>query len=186
MEIPPEITFKDFEASDALTARIHELVGRLEHIYDRIVRCQVVVEMPHRHHRQGRQFHVRIRLTVPGGEIVTSHDPGPDETHEDAYVAVRDAFQAARRQLEDYARKPRADFKRHRVPRIGIIVFLDLDGKFGWLETDHGGRVHFERDVVAGGIDNLMVGDEVQFIDDDGEAVSVEVANERGQEVPAM
>ncbi|MDB4959550.1 MAG: cold-shock protein DNA-binding protein [Myxococcales bacterium] len=186
MEIPPEIEFKGFDASDALTARIQELVARLEHIYDRIIRCQVLIETPHRHHRQGRQFHVRIRLTVPGGEIVTSHDPGADETHEDAYVAVRDAFAAARRQLEDYARKPRSDYKRHRVPRIGTIVFLDDSGTWGWLEVENGRRVHFDRAVVAAGLEHLAVGEHVRFVEQDGEALSVDSASGHTQESTAM
>ena len=105
MQIPVDITFKELGKSDALETRIRESVQKLERVFDRIVRCEVLVETPHRHHRNGRQYHVRIRLTVPGGEIVVSRDPGPDEAHEDAYVALRDAFLAARRQLEDYVRK---------------------------------------------------------------------------------
>ena len=34
-------------------------------------------------------------------------DPGRAEDHEDPYIAVRDAFLAARRQLEDYVHKMR-------------------------------------------------------------------------------
>lgn len=105
MQLPVDITFKDLDKSEALEARIREWVDKLERVYDRIVRCEVLVETPHRHHRNGRQYHVRVRLTVPGGEIVVSHDPGPDGAHEDAYVALRDTFNAARRQLEDHVRK---------------------------------------------------------------------------------
>jgi len=102
MQIPVEITFKEIERSPAVEARIRELAAKLEHVYDRVVRCDVMVETPHRHHHKGRQFHVRVRLTVPGGEIVASHDPGPDGAHEDVYVALRDTFNAAKRQLEDF------------------------------------------------------------------------------------
>src|SRR5437867_11541785 len=95
MQIPVDITYREIEPSDALTARIHEWVDKLERVSDRITRCEVLVETPHRHHRNGRQYHIRIRLTVPGGEVVTSRDPGDDNAHEDVYVAVRDAFTAA-------------------------------------------------------------------------------------------
>ena len=105
MQIPVEITFKEMERSAAVETRIRELAARLERVYDRVVRCDVMVETPHRHQRNGRQYHVRVRLTVPGGEIVASHDPGPDGAHEDVYVAIRDTFAAAKRQLEDFARK---------------------------------------------------------------------------------
>jgi ribosome-associated translation inhibitor RaiA len=104
MQAPLEIKFRELEPSTALTTRIRELATRLERFFDRIQFCEVAVELPHRHHRQGRQYHVRIKLDVPGTMLVVSNDPGPDEAHEDIYVALRDAFDAARRQLEDYVR----------------------------------------------------------------------------------
>ena len=172
MQIPVDITFKELERSDALETRIREWVDKLERIYDRIVRCEVMIETPHRHHRQGRQFHVRVRLTVPGGEIVASHDPGPDETHEDAYVAIRDAFTAVRRQLEDHVRKTLKRGER-RAPenngaQHGRVTFLDVEKEWGWLEPDDGRRIYFHRNSVLGGIDQLAVGDEVRFTEELG------------------
>jgi len=104
MNAPVTITFKGLDPSPALDARIRELAGRLDHVCRDIVRCEVLVETPHRRHRQGKRFHVRIAMTVPGSEIVVSHDPGAAGAHEDPRVAVRDSFSAARRQLEDYVR----------------------------------------------------------------------------------
>jgi len=72
-------------------------------VFDGVVGCKVVVEEPHRHHRTGRQFHVRVDVSVPGRDIVVSNDPGDAKAHEDAYVAVADAFDAAHRQLLTYA-----------------------------------------------------------------------------------
>jgi cold shock CspA family protein len=171
MLIPVDITFKELGKSDALEARIRDYVGKLERVFDRIVRCEVVIETPHRHHRTGRQYHVRVRLTVPGGEIVASHDPGPDEAHEDAYVAVRDTFNAARRQLEDYVRKTlkRGDQRRERNGASHArVTFVDADKEWGWLEPDDGRRVYFHRNSVLGGIDQLHVGDEVRFTEEPG------------------
>ena len=172
MQIPVDITFKEMAKSDALEARVREWVDKLERVYDRIVRCEVMIETPHRHHRNGRQFHVRVRLTVPGGEIVTSHDPGPDETHEDAYVALRDAFQAARRQLEDHVRKSyrRGDArpKESNGSQHGRITFIDVEREWGWLEPDDGRRIYFHRNSVLGGVDQLAVGDEVRFTEEPG------------------
>ena len=102
MQIPVAITFKDFPPSDAVRERISDHVAKLEHVYPRITRCEVAIEQPHRHHHVGRRFHVRIRLTVPGAELVASTDPARDGAHEDVYVALRDAFLAVRRQLEDH------------------------------------------------------------------------------------
>src|SRR5689334_8637200 len=101
MQIPVDVTFKEMTGTESLNMRIQEGVAKLERVYNRITRCEVLIDSPHRHHHKGREFHVRIRLTVPGGgELVASHDPGPHGAHEDVYVALRDAFDAARRQLE--------------------------------------------------------------------------------------
>jgi ribosomal subunit interface protein len=109
MQMPVDITYKEIAATDALDLRIRGWVAKLERVYDRIIRCEVLVETPHRHHRQGRQFHVRVRVTIPGGiELVSSHDPGRDGAHEDVYVAIRDAFTAIRRQLEERVHERRA------------------------------------------------------------------------------
>lgn len=173
MQIPVDITFKEIGKSDALEARVREWVNKLERVYDRIVRCEVMIETPHRHHRNGRQFHVRVRLTVPGGEIVTSRDPGPDEAHEDAYVAIRDAFTAVRRQLEDHVRKTLKRGEQGRpLQRNGAahgrVTYLDVQKDWGWIEPDDGRRIYFHRNSVLGGIDQLAVGDEVRFTEEDG------------------
>lgn len=108
MKIPLQITIRGIEHSDALEKHIREKAGKLDEFFDRIMSCRVVVEVPHKHHQQGKQFTVRIDIGVPGSEIVVNRDHG-----EDVYVALRDAFDAARRQLEDYARRIRGDVKTH-------------------------------------------------------------------------
>lgn len=120
MPVPTLVTFKDMEVSPALEARIAELADKLERLHDGIQRCDVLIEQPHRHHRHGRHFHVRINLllTNPGHEIVVSRDPGDDDAHDDAYVAARDAFQTARRQLQDWVHKIRGEVKTHEAETI--------------------------------------------------------------------
>ena len=107
MESPLQITFRHMESSPALTARIRQRAGELDHVFGRIVSCRIVVECHHMRHRQGGLFEVHVDLTVPGAELVSSRDHGLDHAHEDAHVAVRDAFNAARRRLEDFARERR-------------------------------------------------------------------------------
>lgn len=87
-------------------------VDELESIFDRIVSCHVVVEAPHRHH-QGGLYAVRVELGVPGEHIVAGRSPAEHAAHADAHVAVRDAFRAVRRQLEDHIRRARGDVKSH-------------------------------------------------------------------------
>jgi ribosomal subunit interface protein len=109
MQIPLQITLRQMAHSDALDARIREQVTGLEHFHPRISSCRVTVTESHKHHQQGRQFEVHIDLRVPGHrEIVVSrqHD-------EDVYVALRDAFASAKRQLEEAVREIRGDIKVH-------------------------------------------------------------------------
>jgi len=100
MNIPLQITIRDVEHSEALEAHIREKATKLDEFFKHIMSCRVVVEVPHKHHQQGKQFNVRIDIGVPGSEIVVNRDHA-----EDVYVALRDAFDAAKRRLEDYARK---------------------------------------------------------------------------------
>ena len=112
MQTPLQITIRDIEHSEALETRIRDKAQKLEEFFKNIMSCRVVVEAPHQHHHQGKQFNVRIDIGVPGNEIVVNRDH-----HEDVYVALRDAFDAAKRQLEDYARKIRGDIKTHEPKR---------------------------------------------------------------------
>jgi ribosomal subunit interface protein len=108
MQIPLQITLRDMPSSAAVEDRIREKAEKLHRYYDRIMGCRVVVEMPQRHKHQGKLHSVRIDLTVPGAELVANH-----ALHEDVYVALRDAFDAITRQLEDYARRQRGEVKAH-------------------------------------------------------------------------
>lgn len=91
-----DITFRGMSRSPALEATIHEWVGKLEHISP-VDRCSVVIEMPHKHQRQGRTFRVRLDVVVPGKSISVNR-PESDN----AYLALADAFRTARRQLVDF------------------------------------------------------------------------------------
>jgi len=102
-----EIVFRGMERSPALEATARSWIARLDRAYDRIVRCSVVIELPHRHQRSGHLFQARIELVIPERVIVVSH------ASEDAHLAVADAFHAARRQLQDHAQIRRGDVKRH-------------------------------------------------------------------------
>jgi ribosomal subunit interface protein len=108
MQIPLQISLHGIAHSDALYDAIRAKAQKLERYYERVMSCRVVLELDARHKRQGKQFVVRIDLKVPGGEIAVTH-----EHDEELEIALRDAFDAARRRLEDYARVQRGDVKRH-------------------------------------------------------------------------
>jgi len=89
-----QITLRGISHSDALEARIRDKVRKLTEIFPSLIGCRVVAEVPHQRHGHGNQFVVRLDISMPGSEVVVNRDH-----HEDIYVALREAFRAARRQL---------------------------------------------------------------------------------------
>ena len=162
MQIPLQISLHGIERSDALYNAIHDKTEKLERYYDRIMSCRVVLELGSRHKHKGRQFTVRIDLKVPGSEIAVTKEHG-----EDVQIALRDAFDAARRQLEDFARGQRGDVKQHAPEFTGRVARLDADQGFGFIVTEDGREYYFSRDnVVAPSFDRLGVGTPVHFIEE--------------------
>jgi ribosome-associated translation inhibitor RaiA/cold shock CspA family protein len=171
MQLPLQITFRHMDPSAALEARIRQRAEDLDQFFDRIISCRVVVERSHRRHQQGNIFEVRIDLSIPGREIVVRREPGINHAHEDPYVAVRDAFDAARRLLEDHIRRRRGDAKTHVVPDHGRIARILPDRDCGFIATPGGEEIYFHRNSVASGaFDKLEVGAEVRFVAQEGES----------------
>jgi ribosome-associated translation inhibitor RaiA len=108
-----EITFRGMDPSLSAEMSARRWIERLKRVFADITSCNVVVEMPHRHHERHNAFHVRIELSVPGDVIAVTRDPGEPGPHEDVYVAISDAFRAARRQLQHYTAVRRRDVKHH-------------------------------------------------------------------------
>jgi ribosomal subunit interface protein len=110
----PQITFRDMPVSAAIEAKIRERAQALDKFFPNIVACKVVVESTARAHHKGKLYYLRVDLTVPGKQIVSKRHPGENHAHEDIHVAVRDAFDEARRQLEDYSHRLKGMVKKHR------------------------------------------------------------------------
>lgn len=106
------ITLHGVDRSPALEGDIRSRAEKLQRLHRFITRCRIVVERPHMHHHQGGQFVVRLRIEAPGAEVVVNHDHA-----EDVHVALRDAFDAARRQLKDYVSRRDGGAKSHRSAR---------------------------------------------------------------------
>ena len=171
MQLPLQITFRNMESSVAIESRVRERASKLDTVCDHIMGCRVVIEAPHRHHHKGKLYHVRIDLTVPQGELVVSREPKDNHAHEDVYVAIRDAFKAAERQLEDYVRRQRGVVKTHESPYAeGRVTKLFPEEGYGILITAEGLEVYFHRNsVVEDGFGKLEVGHLVRFIETSGE-----------------
>lgn len=165
MTIPLQVTLKGVEPSPALQARIETKAAQLERFAGDVQRCHVTVEAPHRHHRQGQIYHAHVELIVPRGQIIVSRDGPRDHAHEDPCVAVRDAFDAAIRQIEDHLRRQGGAVKHHEATLLHGRVARFIAGEdYGFIETSDGQEVCFHRNSVAGGgFDRLRVGDEVRL-----------------------
>jgi cold shock CspA family protein/ribosome-associated translation inhibitor RaiA len=167
MQAPLQITFRHMPPSPALEARIRQRAEELDQLSDRILSCRVVVECAHRRHQ------VRIDLALPNREIVVGREAGTNHAHEDAHVAVRDAFDSARRLLEEHVRRRRGEAKMHAVPDHGRVTRLLPDRDCGFIATADGGEIYFHRNSVAGGaFDKLTVGAEVRFVTQHSESAA--------------
>lgn len=164
MNIPLEIVFRNMDRSDAIEARVREKAQRLERFHDNIIRCRVVVEAPHRHQHRGKHYQVGIDIGVPGKQVIVNHTGPSDPAHEDVYIAIRDAFSAATRRLEDHVRTIRGKVKSHEVPPHGKVLQLFPEEGHGLVRTPDGQEVFFNRNSVAdGAFDQLEVGSEVRI-----------------------
>ena len=169
MRLPIQISFRNMHRSEAVEQAIVERAEKLERYYDRIMGCRVIVETRHRRH-QGDLYHLRIDLTLPGHEIVVGREPSLHHASEDVYVAVRDAFDAARRRLEDYARRRDQRVKVHASPPRGRISRMEYGEDYGFIGTPDGREVYFHRNSVLNAeFARLEVGDPVRFHEEAGE-----------------
>ena len=121
MSYPIQVTFRGIPDSESLKRQILAEAEQLAHFFDGILGCSVLFESPHRHHHKGKRYRTRIILTVAGRELVVGRHSAASPEHEDAHVAIRDAFDEARRQLRDYVMRRRGRVKRHET-REGLVA----------------------------------------------------------------
>jgi cold shock CspA family protein len=179
--MPLQIVFRHIRSSLAIRSRIELLAQQLERFEPRLIRCRVLLEVPHRHQRQGKQYHIRIELTVPGRRmLVINRNPSrlhPPAAHEDVWVALQDAFDAAKKRLEEGVRVRRGLVKEHAAtPRArGKVVRLvrespEEGGLYGFIEdAQDGAEVYFHEHCVGEqALSRLRPGARVQFVRERG------------------
>jgi ribosomal subunit interface protein len=178
-QVALQVTFRDMPRSEAVEAEIRRRAAKLEEFCDRIMSCRVTVEVPAAHKHQGKMFAVHVDVKVPGEEIASTRGHG----REDVYVAIRDAFDAVRRRVEDYARRSRGETKRHEPIRRGRVARLLGDGR-GFIEDGEGNEYYFDAASVVRAGDQLEVGMTVEFLGETAaqglQAKRVTVARRRG------
>lgn len=164
MKLPLQIVFHGMDASPALEAAAQKKAAKLEEFRNDIMSCRVVIEQAQKHQHQGRPFEVRIDVSVPGRELCVSR-----VQDEDAYVALRDAFDKMKRQLEETVRRVRGDEKQHAVPLHGEVVRIDGEQGFGFIRAADGNEYYFAGTNLADGtLEQVRIGAEVQFLPEVG------------------
>jgi len=162
-----KIAFHNVESSAAVEAAIRERFAKLEKLYDRMTACRVSVEALHKQHRTGNVYQVHITMVVPGRELAVSREP--KDAHEkyanpDIYTSIRDAFEAAERQLLEFKRQQRGEVKQHDFEVQGQVTQMADD--HGFLLTNTGGLLYFHRNSVMNGAwEELKPRDRVLYIE---------------------
>lgn len=168
-----QIAYRNMDSSPALDLQIRNAVERLERNFGRILSVRVVIDQPHRSQQKGRGFVVSLNVHVPGSDVVVRHTAKADDAAEDAYVAIHMAFDEARRQLNDYVDthfRPRHDSGRLNGLSEGRVVRIFRDEGYGFIATDGGREVYFDRNSVLNrGFDRLDVAHRVRFAEEAGE-----------------
>jgi cold shock CspA family protein/ribosome-associated translation inhibitor RaiA len=171
MQVPVQIEYQGGEIGEVLRAHVLERLSDLEKRYGRITAGRVAIRAPSGHHRRGGNFEVRIHLALPEGrQVDVDHTPDADERQSDPLFAVDDAFNRARRQLQDEARRMQGAVKRREGPPIGTVVRLERSDGYGFLETEDGAEIYFhENALVNGDLSDLSVGSRVTFAEAQGD-----------------
>ncbi len=165
MELPLQVATRNISLSHAEEEAVRSEAMKLDSMADRIMSCRVMVETPHRRGTEGIQYVVRIDLTVPGRELVVKRQPQGD-----LRSALQDAFEVAKRQVQDYTRRRRGSVKRHpRRNRARVLTLYPWEG-YGFLQDAQGREIYFHRNsVLNDGFDKLAAGAEVRYVEEEGD-----------------
>ncbi len=183
-----KVTFRGMDPSAWIESDVRRRARKLDLYCPNIMSCRVVVDRPHRHHESGNRFGVRIDLTVPGEEIAVTrvgnvHGSQKDlatrewvkrldveAVRKDLRLVIREAFDIARRRLQDVVRRQRLDVKRHEGPLQGRVVAWNGTARAGRIEAGDGHDVYFHaHSVIGGSAKRLRVGARVTFVEERGD-----------------
>lgn len=187
MQVPLEITFRGVQKTTAIEDLIRRKADNLEKVCNHLVSCRIAVEKPQKHQRMGNPFRVRIDLRVPPGhEIVIKRESSEGDLHDELTKVLHNAFEAARRQLQELVRRQRAEVKTHAEEQnMAFVVRLFPEQGYGFLKTPNDREIYFHRNsVLHNDFDRLEIGTGVRFVEELGEkgaqASTVQIINKPG------
>ena len=159
MQLAPTITIRDIPPSRALNSHIGKRIEKLSRVCEDIMHCDVVVEHVQNSKHNGKLYNTRIDLTAPGSKLSATH-----AVNENVYISVREAFNAARRQLQTNRQQLRGEVKAHALPTLGNVTKLFLEDGFGFIESNGDEYYFSETNVREGKFQALSIGSPVRFI----------------------
>lgn len=187
MQVPLETTYRGVEKTDAIEALVQEKVAKLEEACDHISSCRVAIEKPHDHPRSGSPYRVRIDLKVPPGhEVVADSNPGEGIQYTELETVIRDAFDAALRQLKELNERQHQKVKTHEMQEmVALVTQLFPEEGYGFIKTLDGEEIYFHANsVLHNDFDRLEIGTGVQFFVEQGEqgpqATTVKIVDKPG------
>lgn len=161
---PLQIAFRNIDPSPAIEARVRTAAQKLARFHSRITSARVVISAPEKHHHRERLYVVRISLAVPGGTIWINRGSQANLAHSDVYVAIRDAFHAAARRLEDFVRRHESRVKRHETAPHGVVSILNREEGYGFIAGAAGDEIYFHRtSVINDAFNRLRKGAKVRY-----------------------
>lgn len=175
MKVPPEITYRNVEKTDAIDTLVNEKIAKLEQVCSYISSCHIAIEKINDRPRSGSPYRVRIDITVPPGhELVGESNPTEDIQYEPLNAVIRDAFNAARQQLVKLTQRQHESDKSvsREVDRetTALVTKLFRDRGYGFLKTLDGQEIYFHSNsVLHDDFERLEVGTGVHFFLGQGE-----------------
>lgn len=171
MQIPLEVSFRNVTKTRHLEDLIQEKVSALEKFCDKITRCSIAIEKPNATVKNGNPFRVRIDITIPGHEVVVSKEQGNNDKDDPIPAVIRDAFEAAKKQLTKVMHVQRSEIKSHPLQEAGGVIskLFPFEG-YGFIRTINGRDVYFHKNSILNkNFEELKEGEGVRFFEEDGE-----------------
>lgn len=171
MQVPLEISFRNAERSEPVEAAIRERAEKLKQYFQGIISCRVTLEVPNRTPQYDVLNHrVGIEISVPGEELVVSREPTEHDDFNDIYQTIREAFNAADRQLKDYSGRLRESHKHLEESPYATVNKIFADQGYGFLLTPDEREIYFHKNSVSHpGFSKLSIGDTVRFVESAGD-----------------
>lgn len=167
MQVPPEMAFRNLEATDDLKSIILDGIDDLERLYPDLVSCRTVVTDDTPGQETGKNIRVRLEIAIPGHRLVVDEDNNDPSADRGVTRTLKDAFKVGEKRLNQAKEKQRGDVKTHELPHHGRVMRLltdDTGVRYGFIQDREGRHIYFHEDALVDlDYEELEVGTEVRI-----------------------